>query len=83
MLPLTEFVVLELDDQAQYIHTSGTLLLQRDSERFLRTLYAIEKYFVEVWQSKTDDTIIGIISFEDTSRLDAYLKSVSLKGLFC
>jgi hypothetical protein len=82
MIAVPQFAELTIPEQAQYIWDNGDYLLTRKGERGTSVLYAVDNFFVEVWYDEEGSEITEIVSIDSFIRLDAYLKAVSLKGLF-
>jgi hypothetical protein len=82
MIAVPQFAELTIPEQAQYLWDNGDYLLTRKGERSTSVLYAVDNFFVEVWYDEESSEITEIVSIDNFIRLDAYLKVVSLRGLF-
>lgn len=81
MMATIEFAELPLREQAQYLWDRGNFLLSRSDDTFTFSLYAVDDFFVEVWYD-LEQQISQVIVLEHLSSLEAYLRTVSLRGLF-
>jgi hypothetical protein len=81
MIATVEFAELPLREQAQYLWDQGNFLVSRTDDTFTFSLYAVDNFFVEVWYD-ADQEISQVIVLEHLSSLEAYLRAVSLRGLF-
>jgi hypothetical protein len=82
MIAVPQFAELSISEQAQYLWDNGEYLLSREGENTTSVLYAVDDFFVEVWHDGETGTITDIVSIDNLTRLEAYLKAVSLRGLF-
>ncbi len=83
MKALVAFAQLPLQEQAQQIWDQGCYLLSRSFGRYTCSLYEVDNFFVEVWYNEQRHTITQIIVLDSFIRLDAYIKVVTLRGVFC
>lgn len=82
MIAVPQFAGLSISEQALYLWDNGEYLLSRQGETSTAVLYAVDDFFVEVRHDDETGAITEIVSIDSFVRLDAYLKAVSLKGLF-
>ena len=82
MIAVPQFAELSIPEQAQYLWDNGEYLLSREGESSTAVLYTVDNFFVEVWYDTETGAITEIVSIDNLTRLEAYLKAVSLRGLF-
>jgi hypothetical protein len=82
MIALPDFADLTSQEQAQYVWDHGEYILSRTEKHYTLCLYRVNSFFIEVWYNHEHDQISHFILLSSFIRLDAYLKVISLKGLF-
>jgi len=82
MIAVPQFAEMSIPEQAHYLWDNGDYLLSRQGENSTSVLYAVDNFFVEVRYDDETGTITEIVSIDSVVRLEAYLKAVSLRGLF-
>jgi len=71
-MTLYEFNLLDKENQLQTIWDNGTYLDFVSSEGFKMSLYAIDKFYVEVRYDSESNKIIGFKSFKHGHLMDKY-----------
>jgi hypothetical protein len=80
-ITLEDFVLLPIDEQAQLVWEHGQYLISRQGQRTTANLYAVAAFYVEIWYDREQNSITAITCFDDVSKLDSYLKGISLDEL--
>ncbi len=80
-MTIAEFALLPIDERAQYAWLNGRYLMNREGRWTRINLYALSGFYVEIWIDRGRNSITHITAFRNSSKLDAYLKDISLKGL--
>ncbi len=80
-MTLEEFGQLPVDEQAQHAWDYGRYLMNREGQRTTANLYAVGAFYVEIWYNREQNSITAITCFDEVSKLDTYLKGISLDGL--
>jgi hypothetical protein len=82
MIALSDFADFTIQEQAQYVWDQGEYILSRTEKHYTFCLYRVNTFFIEVWYNHEQERISQFILLSSFVRLDAYLKVISLKGLF-
>lgn len=80
-MTIWEFVLTPMHEQARYVSMNGRYLTSREEHWTRIHLYALHTFYVEIRVDKGRNAIANITAFESISKLDAYLKGISLEGL--
>ena len=80
-MTLEDFVGLPIDEQAHHVWEHGRYLMNRECQRTTANLYAVSAFYMEIWYDREQNSITAITCFDDVSKLDSYLKGISLDGL--
>lgn len=64
--------------QCKLTRNKGKLLLSLEDLYYGIDLYAVGRYYVELWYNLRDQKIFRVGYFRTTERLDPYLKRISL-----
>ncbi len=82
MIAIPQFAELPIREQALYLWDNGEQILTRQGEYNTSVLYSVDTFFVEVRYDDESGAITDIVLIDNFVRLDAYLRAVSIKGLF-
>lgn len=77
-MTITAFKALHQRRQAEHLARHGTRLAERQEDSFDLTLYAVEGFFAETWQSRGEEHILFIHVFQKPAGLGDYLARVQL-----
>ncbi len=80
-MTLGEFTALSVNEQAQHVWDHGRYLMNRQGQRTVANLHAVGSFYVEIWYDRESNAITAITCFDDVSKLDSYLKGISLDEL--
>lgn len=80
-MKLQEFV--SLDENKKFLTTwsEGVFLGQRTQDGTMIRLYQVDHFYVEVFLLKESGRVMMIKCFEETDKLDAYLKKINISSL--
>jgi hypothetical protein len=81
-MTITQFGQLPLQERAQYAWLNGKFLLNKEGRWTKTNLYALYDFFVEIWIDRSRNSITHITAFDQGKKLDAYLQTITLPGLF-
>jgi hypothetical protein len=78
---LKEFVSLQLTDKKVIIRNANCLVAFREDEQYKIILYKIESFYIEVFYSVLEDSVITKIdAFDTAERLEPYVFRKALKA---
>lgn len=80
-MTLAAFKALHQRRQAEHLARHGRYLAERAEDSFALTLYAVERFYAEVWRSRGEETILFIHVFQKPAGLSDYLRLVQLPEL--
>ncbi len=77
----TEFNALPLDARAEYQWDCGRFIISRHSPDLVRSLYAVDAFYVEVIYDRKRKALADVIGFDNPKKLSEYLEGVSIEKL--
>jgi hypothetical protein len=78
---LDEFIKLDLEEKANYVWRNGIFLDNYIEREKTTNLYYFSGFYVEIAVAHRGGTIVEIIGFRSTRRLDKYLRKIELREL--
>lgn len=70
-----------IDEQAQHVWKHGQYLIDRQGQRTVANLYSVDSFYVEIWYDREHNSITAVTCFDEVSKLDAYLRGITLDGI--
>ncbi|HEV7779667.1 MAG TPA: hypothetical protein VGO58_00295 [Chitinophagaceae bacterium] len=77
-MDLRQFKGLEESVQIGVIWNNGVHVATRDDNVYQYLLYQLDNFYVEVWYHIELEVIHRFQAFEDTERLDPYLRGINI-----
>lgn len=78
-MELADFNIYSTVLKAHLAQTKGQLLAQRFVSGYLIELYAVQNFFVEIWQlGNSQGQVIEVNGFKNISLLEPYLQTIHL-----
>ncbi|MEN7551414.1 hypothetical protein AAG747_26090 [Rapidithrix thailandica] len=82
MLSILQFKELSKDEKLKQILDKGIVLCSRNFANKKVFLYALDKFYVEIWFNQNMDSIENILPFTTTRCLKAYLDKIDITDGF-
>jgi len=80
-MTISAFKNLPQRQQTAHLAAHGRPLAEREQDSFALSLFAVGRFYAEVWRSRGEEAILFIHVFDQPSGLHDYLELISLKGL--
>ena len=80
-MTLSQFSGYPISDRTRIVLIHGKMLAMRFDSWCYIFLYHLCVFFVEVWYSKADSSVVMVHGFKNTRTLEPYLKQIDLSEL--
>jgi hypothetical protein len=81
LITLYEYNQLSKDEQGTVLWSQGRFLVNRATTSHKINLYALDRFYVEVWLKDGGNEIDRIRSFSSSNQLEPYLSLIDIAGL--
>lgn len=82
MMTLQDFHYLSFDKKCDLITFCANYIMHKELGKSKVFLYAMDKFFIEVYFTPEEDRLLHIYAFSDTKNLTDYIEKISLEELF-
>lgn len=80
-MTLYQYKLLGAAQQQELLWEHGALVAEQHEGIYLRMLYQLESFYVELWYHRQCNTIRKWCSFSSTDLLTSYLETIDLSSL--
>ncbi|MBT34218.1 hypothetical protein [Chondrinema litorale] len=82
MLTFQKFSNLSTENKLKYLSENGVLLCSRTYAKTKVSLYAVGRFYAEVWFNRNTDDISNVLPFTTTKCLKVYLDMIDISDVY-
>lgn len=80
-MTLQHYNAMSLEDQQWWALHKGVYLVNRKTSDFTVYLFALDRFYIELYFYNINDRVFLIKTFDDTAELEPYLEEINLTPL--